>query len=137
MKEKLLIASFFAGWTALFTAVTTALSGQLIRGLGPILTRAGEQQFGAIFSQIRTARLLFPLWLPILIWLGYTVLLYFTRRTEKRHALKMTGVVALGVVLLLLVTAGTVWLTKVNGIRVSDVVLSLLKYVENGITDKM
>lgn len=120
----------------LFILTLTAAS-LLIRNLGAILYAVGEDQFGEIFSQIHDARLILPVWLPLALYalLGWGLWALF--RKDKRRGLKLTVAILVCLVLLLLVTALTVLLTRVNGIRVLSVVRTLLVYFKNGIADQL
>lgn len=127
--------------SAVIAAVTFGLAlvgaSLLVHGLGSILYALGEEQFGAIFSQISEA----PLGLPVLITLAACLAwgagLYALLAGESRRRLRVVLAVILVPLVLLLVTALTVWLTRVNGIRVSSVARSLLRYLKNGIADKL
>lgn len=109
----------------------------LVHGLGSILYALGEEQFGAIFSQIGEA----PLGLPVIVTpaacLACGAGLYALLAGESRRRLRVVLAVILVPLVLLLVTALTVWLTRVNGIRVSSVARSLLRYLKNGIAGKL
>lgn len=132
-------------WACGLTVLSLAAADLTVRGLGRILDAAGEAQFGAIFSQIGDARLTLPVWLPLVVFALWGCLLWAVRRPAPadgagrpaRRALRIAAVSLLGGVVFLAVTAGVIWLTRVNGVRVGDVALSLLDYFRNGIADQL
>lgn len=137
-KEKSLTAQYVSAAVIHFILLSFTVAAVIltVKNLGSIINRFGNEQFGKIFSQISDADVSLPLYIPIPTYILFGLLIARTD-FDKRRTAKIVGLVIFGILLFAVVTLLTLWLTKVNGIRVSDVAVSLLRYVKNGIADKM
>lgn len=108
----------------LLWALALLIAGCLIRNLYCFLD--AEPQFQAIFAQIQSAKLGYPLWL-LLPQAALCVLAWRLRRGGKKWS---AGWVLLGGWLLIFLCA--LYFTRVNGILFGDVMVSLVQLLMKG-----
>lgn len=124
--RKLLKKDWFAAGalTAAVETVVMTAACLLIVNLSSFLS--GEPQLARIFAQLRSARLMPPLWqlLP-----AYGALLPAVKLWRGKHRLWSVLISIATVALLLL---GAVYCTRVNDILFGDVLVSLLETMQKG-----
>ena len=115
---------------AVFLCVTALLrrSGDLIRLLGPAfdLSAKDVKSAASIFDQLRQAAIRLPVILTLLFSTGISWLL-ISQKTERK-AVRLTLKICLAPLLILLLFLFTLLLTKVNGIRVVNLLRALLPF---------
>lgn len=113
---------------AVFLCVTALLrrSGDLIRLLGPAFDLSAKdiKSAASIFDQLRQAAIRLPVILTLLLSTGISWLL-ISQKTERK-AIRLTLKICLAPLLILLLFLFTLLLTKVNGIRVVNLLRALL-----------
>ena len=113
---------------AVFLCVTALLrrSGDLIRLLGPAfdLSAKDVKSAASIFDQLRHATIRLPVILTLLFSTGISWLLISQK--PERKAIRLTLKICLTPLLILLLFLFTLLLTKVNGIRVVNLLRALL-----------
>ena len=113
---------------AVFLCVTALLrrSGDLIRLLGPAfdLSAKDVKSAASIFDQLRHAAIRLPVILTLLFSTGISWLLISQK--PERKAIRLTLKICLTPLLILLLFLFTLLLTKVNGIRVVNLLRALL-----------
>lgn len=113
---------------AVFLCVTALLRrfGDLIRLLGPAFDLSAKdiKTAASIFDQLRQATIRLPVILTLLFSTGISWLL--TSRKPGRKAVRLTLKLCLAPLLILLLFLFTLLLTKVNGIRVVNLLNALL-----------
>lgn len=113
---------------AVFLCVTALLrrSGDLIRLLGPAfdLSAKDVKSAASIFDQLRQAAIRLPVILTLLFSTGISWLLISQK--PERKAIRLTLKIFLAPLLILLLFLFTLLLTKVNGIRVVNLLRALL-----------
>ena len=113
---------------AVFLCVTALLrrSGDLIRLLGPAfdLSAKDVKSAASILDQLRQAAIRLPAILTLLFSTGISWLLISHK--PERKAIRLTLKICLAPLLILLLFLFTLLLTKVNGIRVVNLLRALL-----------
>lgn len=127
MKRKLICAGVLCAGTLL----CICLAILTLQNLGAILSlfvdTSGDQlDFVAIFAQTRDAALSPPWPLPLLLWTGFSALLYFLPPKAPKAALK-TVLYAIGGTLLFPISyVLTLLFCQVNGVRFLDLLRALV-----------
>lgn len=112
---------------AALLAASAAICAQcLLRNLAPLLSF--DPTFSAIFAQIQDAPMTSPVLLGLLLAFGAAILLYRLWQKTKMRVLS----VILGVSLWLILFLANTLLTRVNGIRFVDVLISLVDVLQKG-----
>lgn len=112
---------------AVLLVASAAICAQwLLRNLSLLLTF--DPTFSAIFAQIEDAPMFSPILLGLLLAFGAAILLY--RLWQKRKARVLS--VFLGIFMWLVLFAANILLTRVNGIRFMDVLISLVDVLQKG-----
>ena len=118
--------------------------GWITGSLAPILGLNADtaQTLSEIFGQLRSASLSLPLEILgvlCLLFCGFAIIvLHFPNIDAKEYSKakkvgKIVLVCVLGVILFLLLTAVTIWLTEVNDIRFDRVMVRLVSLLKSGI----
>jgi len=97
----------------------------LLRNLGPVLSF--DPQFSAIFSQIATAKMTSPVLLLGALALGAAYGIQCLRGRKHRILAIMLGIMSFLILFVL-----SLLLTRVNGIRFVDVLVSLIDVLQKG-----
>ena len=113
-------------FSALLAASAVICAQWLLRHLSLLL--AFDPTFSAIFAQIQNAPMVSPIVLDLLLAFGGAMLLHRLWQMPKIRVL--TAI--LGVFSWLVLFAANVLLTRVNGIRFVDVLISLVDVLQKG-----
>ena len=115
---------------AMAVSFTVALAAQLLlRNLWAFLE--SEPQMQAIFAQISDANMTSPIWLLLILSFAY---LFFVLHVCKRRLSRVLAGL-LGVLVLLILLCICLLLTRVNGIRFCDILVSLFNAAQKGWLD--
>ena len=143
MKKEKLRRLAFAGGTALLLTVPAVLGACfLLRHLGGLirLLPAGEdvkELLAPIFDQLITARIAPKCVLPFLLLLLPSLLFWFCLPKGKAKPFVFVLYLLLALLLLLFAFLFAVLFSGVNGVRLFDVLRSLLRLISNGLLDRM
>lgn len=113
----------------LLTAAELVLAVLLIRNLGGMIRLVtGAETLAQIFGQLRSARIVPPVFLPLGLWLIFCLSSARSGWSRKRTLL-------LALPLGLLLFACVLCFSVVNGVRFGSVLLSLIRYASRGLFD--
>lgn len=106
--------------------------GSLISLLGPLfdLDPKDVKQFSAIFAQLTNARIDPPFWVSILFGIGFWGLL--SLKKPKQTAARVILSCIFSIVLFSVAVVTVFLMTNVNGIRLANVLASLLHVLSTG-----
>lgn len=121
-KKKRLFYIFIA--TVLLTFLTCLFSVIFIKNLGPLIYSFGEEQFGEIFSQLKSSSTIIPPFILILLIYGLVLFLLFKKNSNKL-ILKIFVVVTITLFIQII----SILLTMVNGIYLIDIIISLINNI--------
>lgn len=103
-----------------------------IRNLGTFISWF-DVEVGSIFLVLKTAQVRVAFWVPaaFIVLFGCVFALVRNRKGKK------AWLIASGIIFFILAFLVTVLLSKVNGVRIFDVVSSLLELVKNGVLNEL
>ena len=141
-KETIRRLAFAVGTALLLTALAVLSACFLLRHLGGLirLLPVGEdakELLAPIFDQLVSARLAPKCVIPYLLLLLPSLLFWFCLPKGKTRPFVFVLYLILCLVFLLLAFLFTVLFSKVNGVRLFDVLRSLLRLISNGLLDRM
>ena len=108
---------------AVLTLALSMTARLLLRNLALFLYLAAEEQFAAIFSQLRTADIRMPILLLYALSLAYCF---------PAAKLKRWSAILIGLPVLLIMLTFALYASSVNGILFGDVLLSLADVIGKG-----
>ncbi len=141
-KDKIRRLAFAVGTALLLTAFAVLSACFLLRHLGALirLLPVGEdvkEILAPIFDQLVSARLAQKCVIPFLLLLLPSLLFWFCLPKGKAKPFVFVPYLLLALLLLLLAFLFAVLFSKVNGVRLFDVLRSLLRLISNGLLDRM